>query len=65
MHKYELISNRHDCPVKMFSTREKANKYLEKFLYQKDLQVASTRRSIKHHQEFICENGSFFSINRV
>jgi len=64
MYKYLLSSNRKDLKEHAYSSRKKANKALTKFLYEKDLQVSYTRDA-KHVQEFICENGSFFSVNRI
>ena len=64
MSKYLLTSNRKDFKEHEFKSRKKANKALSKFLYDRDLQVSYTREA-KHVQEFVCENGSFFSVSRV
>ena len=50
---------------KNFSSREEANKYMEKILYNRRYQVDEIIRKDKHEYEYICENGVRFYINRV
>lgn len=63
---YQLfISSSFDNINKKFSSREEANKYMEKILYNKNYQVDKIVRKDKHKYEYICENGVRFYINRV
>ena len=50
---------------KNFSSREEANKYMEKILYDRRYQVDRIVQKDKHEYEYICENGVRFYINRV
>lgn len=62
---YCITTNRHDCKFKKFYlSRKAANKAIEKVLYEKDLQVGYVRNEVPHIQDFICENGSQFTVMR-
>ena len=63
---YQLfMSSSFDNINKNFSSREEANKYMEKILYDRRYQVDRIVCKDKHEYEYICENGVRFHINRV
>ena len=63
---YQLfMSSSFDNINKNFSSREEANKYMEKILYDRRYQVDRIVQKDKHEYEYICENGVRFCINRV
>ena len=63
---YQLfMSSSFDNINKNFSSREEANKYMEKILYDRRYQVDRIVQKDKHEYECICENGVRFYINRV
>ena len=63
---YQLfMSSSFDNINKNFSSREAANKYMEKILYDRRYQVDRIVQKDKHEYEYICENGVRFYINRV
>lgn len=69
-HKYlfiELDSNNHVLSRKVLSTREKGMKLMEKELFNLDCEVLDLiyRDKRKHEQEFKCNNGLIFIINRI
>ena len=53
--------------VKMFNTREKANKYLAKVLDTYNLEVTDifNRNDNIHNVEYVCDNYNMFFIDRI
>ncbi|MDY2888514.1 MAG: hypothetical protein SOU19_03010 [Candidatus Caccosoma sp.] len=59
------LINNHMMKDKMFTTRQKANKYLEKILDKNNLVVDEViYKDNNHSQEFICNDYNRIFINR-
>lgn len=66
VYKLDAIINNEELVHKMFISREKADKYMEKILNKYNLEVDEIiYRDNKHSQEFVCNTYNRISINRV
>lgn len=66
VYKLDAIINNEDAVHKMFISREKADKYMEKILNKYNLEVDEIiYRDNKHSREFVCNTYNRISINRV